>query len=103
MKTFIFAILFLVIAVSAAVFGFKYFQSKSSVGQAPVNLQRTLTGVLTPIPSTGEYSHVVDVNGQLVGVTSNTVDLTQYENKKVKIIGEYSGTTMYADSVTITP
>lgn len=103
MKTFIVAILFLVIAVSAAVFGFKYIQNKSKTGQPPINLQRTLTGVLTAVPSTGEYSHVIDVNGQLVGVTSNTVDLKPYENKKVNIIGEYSGTTMYADSVTIIP
>lgn len=103
MKTFIFAILFLVIAISAGVFGFKYIQNKAKEGQTPITLQRTLTGVLTPVPSTGEYSHVVDVNGQLVGVTSNTVDLKPYENRKVNIVGEYSGATMYADSVTIIP
>lgn len=103
MKTFLVAILVLVIVISAAVFGFKYWQSKSATGNAPVSLEQTVEGVLTPVPFTGEYSDVVDVNGKLIGVTSTTVNLKQYENRKVKVSGQYSGNTMYADSVTILP
>lgn len=101
MKAFLIALIILILTISAAVFGFKYWQQQSEKGQAPIQLQKSISGVLQPIPSTGEYSDVISVNGQLVGVTSNTVNLKPYENKKVKVVGEYSGNTMYADSVTI--
>src|SRR4051812_7564070 len=101
MKTFLIALIILILAISAAVFGFKYFKQQSEIGQAPIQLQKSISGVLQPIPSAGEYSDVISVNGQLVGVTSNTVNLRPYENKKVKVVGEYSGNTMYADTVTI--
>lgn len=103
MKTFLIIILILVIGFIAAVFGFKYLQSKQTTTSTTTTLQKTLVGVLQPVTSTGEYSHIIVVNGKVTGVTSTTVDLKPYENKKVQILGEYSGNTMYADSVTILP
>ncbi|SRR5258708_1110643 len=103
MKTFLIALVILIIAISAAVFGFKYWQQQSQKGQGPVTLQNTLTGVLQAVPSTGEYSDIIVSGDKTVGVTSNTVNLKPYENKKVKVVGEYSGNTMYADSVTLIP
>lgn len=104
MKTFLIALVIIILAISAGVFVLTYWQQQvKQTGQAPVTLQQTLTGVLQPISSTGEYSDIIITNGKTVGVTSNTVNLRPYENKKVKVIGQYSGNTMYADSVTITP
>ncbi len=101
MKTFIAALLIIVLAISVAVFGFRFLQEKSLNSSVPSVLQNTLEGVLQPIPSVGEYSDIIVTNNKTVGVTSNTVNLKPYENKKVKVTGQYSGNTMYADSVMI--
>lgn len=104
MKTFLIALVIIILAISGGVLTLTYWQGQvKQTGQTPVNLQQTLTGVLQPVTSNGEYSDIIITNGKTVGVTSNTVNLKPYENKKVKVVGEYSGTTMYADSVTITP
>jgi len=101
MKTFLVAIFILVIVISAAVFGLKYIQGQAQTNQPQASLQKSLIGTLQPIPSVGEYSDVI-VNGTVTtGVTSNTVNLKPYEGKKVQVLGEYSGNTMYADSITI--
>jgi|SRR5581483_6398648 len=101
MKSFLISLLVLILVISAAVYGFKYWQNATNQGTSPVQLQRTLEGVLQPVLSTGEYSDVIVTGDKTVGVTSNTINLKPYEHRKVKIVGEYSGTTMYADSVTI--
>ena len=103
MKIFLTTCLILIIAISAAVYGFKYWQKQAGAGNAPVSLQQSLTGVLEPVPSISDYSDVIVNGSQTVGVTSNTINLRPFENKKVKVMGEYSGTTMYADSVVIVP
>ena len=101
MKTFLAALLVLSIVISAAIFGFKYLQNKSQNDSTPVTLQNSLEGVLQGVPSVGEYSDVIVSGNKTVGVTSNTINLKPYENKRVKIYGQYSGNTMYADSITI--
>ncbi|SRR5260221_7252794 len=104
MRTFLTTLLILVILVVAGVFAYKFFvnQSKSQQGSAP-SLEQSLEGILTPVAYTGEFSDVISSNGKLIGVTSTTINLKQYENKKVHINGEYSGNTMYADSITVIP
>ncbi len=104
MKTFLLSVFILILTISLAVYGFKYWQVASlQKGEPPIILQKSLVGILEPIPSTGEYSDVI-VNGtQSIGVTSSTINLKPYENKKVKVVGEYSGNTMYADSITLVP
>ncbi len=102
MKTFLLSVFIIIIAISLAVYGFKYWQAASQKnGEPPIILQNTLTGVLEPILSNAEYSDVIVSGDKSIGVTSSTINLRPYEHHKVKIIGEYSGTTMYADSITI--
>jgi len=103
MKIFLTTALILILAISAAVYGFKYWQQLAAGGQAPVSLQQSLTGILQPVPSVGEYSDIIVNGNSTVGVTSSTINLRPFENKKVKIMGQYSGTTMYADSVVLVP
>lgn len=101
MKTFLIAIVFLVVLAIGGIFVLKAFQAKAPKGA--VSRTITLTGTLQAITSNGEYSDVILVNGQSVGVNSTRLDLKPYEGKNVKIVGEYSGSTMYADSVTVLP
>lgn len=102
MKALIIALVILIPVIAIAIFGFHYWQQNYQATNKPVSIEQTLTGVLQPIPSTGEYSDViVDESGKTTGVTSNTVNVKVYENKRVQVMGQYSGSTMYADSITI--
>lgn len=38
-------------------------------------------------------------DGKMVEMTSKKVDLKLYEGKKITVTGEYSGTTLYVDTV----
>lgn len=99
MKAFLAGIVVLILLAAGGFFAYKYFGSRASSTQTTTQVERTLTGILQKIQSTGEYSHVINVGGKLTGVTSSTVDLTPYEGKNVRVTGQYSGTTMYADKV----
>lgn len=46
-----------------------------------------------------DYSYILMTRDKTIGVTSQTVDISKYENKNVRISGQYSGTTLYADSI----
>lgn len=59
----------------------------------------TLTGVLRKSEG-DDYQHIIIVNGRSTGVASQSLDLSQYENMTVSVVGQYSGTTLYADSIT---
>ena len=103
MKTFIIAIIVLLILGVGGYFAFKIIKNQALSNEPGKNLVQTLDGVLTPIQFNGQYSDVITSGGTVTGVTSSTLDLKPYENKKVHITGEYSGNTMYADTVTIIP
>jgi hypothetical protein len=103
-KIFLLSVFILILAISLAVYGFKYWQVASKQqGEPPVIIQNTLIGVLRPIPSTGEYSDIIVTDDKTIGITSSITNLKPYENRKVKVVGEYSGNTMYIDSITIVP
>ncbi len=103
MKTLIIAIIFVLLLALGGFFALKIFQSKAAKTGSPASAITTLTGTLQPITGNPEYSEVVTVNGKTTGVASTHLDLTPYEGKNVKITGQYSGTTMYADNVVIVP
>ena len=48
-----------------------------------------------------DYAHVIVSGGKTEGVASFTLDLDQYVGKQVEVTGQYSGTTLYADSVVL--
>lgn len=50
-----------------------------------------------------DFNYAILSNGKLTGVASQKEDLGKYVGKTVKITGQYSGTTLYADSVIATP
>lgn len=102
MKSFLLTAFVIIVAISAAVYGFRFWQNYVvKKGQPPIVIQSTLEGVLQPSLSVGEYSDVIETGKLTIGVTSNTINLKQYENKRVRIIGNYLDGVMYADSITI--
>lgn len=103
MKTFLLAVLVVIILSVIGFFAFKYIQNLAQVAQPSGSPVQTLVGVLQPIQFNGQYSDVIINGTKTVGVTSSHLDLKPYENKKVEVTGEYSGNTMYADTVVITP
>lgn len=43
--------------------------------------------------------YVLSNNEETVNITSNKVDLEQYMKKKVRVEGQYSGSTIYVDKI----
>lgn len=65
------------------------------------SIEVTLQGTLTEVTPTSEYSFVLKGTQGSTGINSMKVDLRKYKNKSVTVTGQYSGTVLYADTVTI--
>jgi len=106
MKAFLFGILFLVLVAAGGFVYLKYFyKSPSQTGtQIYKTAAITKTGEIRKSNVTGsDFTHVlINPTEKSVGVASYTLNLDDYIGKKVSITGQYSGDTLYADSVTIT-
>lgn len=103
MKAFLLGLLFFVLAAVGGFIGLKYFyKSPADTGQevfktAPV----TKIGTLRKSAITqSDFTHVLVVEGKSTGVSSYSLNLDDYIGKKVSITGQFSGTTLYADTVT---
>ena len=61
---------------------------------------RTVQGVLIKIPDPkDDYTHTIKTIDELISVASMTVKLDDYSGKKVEAVGQYSGTTLFIDSI----
>lgn len=101
MKAFIIFVLVIGLLGGAGYFGFKYFARPTAEPTSTETAQTvTLEGKL--VSGKGDdYSYtLLDTNGKTVGVASQTIELGQYVNKTVAITGSFSGTTLYAYTVT---
>ncbi len=96
----VFLVLLVVVALFVGGF-FAYMKIATSSPSPTPNLEVTLEGTLTSVTPTSEYSFVLKNKTGTVGINSMKVDLSQYNNKKVIMKGQYSGSVLYADSVTI--
>ncbi len=104
MKAFLLGIVFLAIVAAGAVVYLKYVAPGSkeagqkSFSTAPV----TKSGELrkTNLPGS-DFTHVLVSSGDSVGVASYSLNLDDYIGKQVTVTGQYSGTTLYADTVTV--
>lgn len=63
--------------------------------KAPVT---TLTGMLA---KSGDRFVLREKNGKTTEIASYTLTFDQYVGKSITVIGQYSGTTLYGDSVTM--
>lgn len=99
MKGLLIAIILLVVLVVGGYFGFKYL-GKSSTSQPAIYKSEPVkvTGILN-VGKGDDYEYAIMSEGKLVGVNSYTVQLKDYIGQRVEVIGQYSGTTLFADSV----
>jgi hypothetical protein len=105
MKATIVGIIFICILGLVAIGGY-FFVSRSN--QQPVTTKTvkeakntTVTGVLTKVSSPkDDYSHVITAKSKITGVSSYSVQLDQYIGKTVTATGQFSGTTLYIDTIT---
>ncbi|MCX6794012.1 MAG: hypothetical protein NTY06_02805 [Candidatus Gottesmanbacteria bacterium] len=104
MKAFLLGLLFLVLVVAGAYTGLKYFYKPPSGSQIYKTAAITKTGTLQKSTiSQSDFTHVIVNSGGSVGVASYTLNLDDYIGKKVSVTGQFSGDTLYADSITIVP
>ncbi len=105
MKAFLFGILFLALVTSGAFVYLKYFYPSGTPGQksfttAPITKSGRLEK--TNVPGSN-FTHVLVAPGESVGVASYSLNLDDYIGKSVEVTGQYSGTTLYGDTVTVLP
>ena len=64
----------------------------------------TKTGILQKSTlAQSDFTHELVSSGQSVGVASYTLNLDDYIGKKVSVTGQFSGDTLYADTITVIP
>lgn len=104
MKAFLIGIVVLVIALVGAYFGLKYFY-KSPANTGTSSYQTTAisrTGELRKSNVTGsDFTHVLITPDKSIGIASYTLHLDDYIGKKVEVTGQFSGTTLYADTIKV--
>ena len=70
----------------------------SQVEQGPTIV--TMVGKLTKaVPPGDDYTHLLLATGRSIKLNSYAVELASYEGKTVTVVGEYSGNTLFVDSI----
>lgn len=104
MKAFFVGIIFLVLVGVGAYVGLKYFYKPSTGPQTSKTAVITKTGTLQKSTiAQSDFTHVIITPDASVGVASYTLNLDDYIGKKVSVTGQFSGDTLFADSIHIVP
>ncbi|OGG35106.1 hypothetical protein A2363_01205 [Candidatus Gottesmanbacteria bacterium RIFOXYB1_FULL_47_11] len=102
MKAFLYGLLFFVIVAVGAFVYLKYFSPSGTGSQTYKTQSITKTGELRKTTVAGsDFTHMLVAAGESVGVASYTLNLDDYIGKQVEIVGQYSGDTLYADTIQI--
>jgi hypothetical protein len=102
MKAFFVGIIFLILVAGGAYVGLKYFYKPSTSPQTFQTAVITKTGILQKSTiARSDFTHVIVSSGGSVGVASYTLNLDDYIGKKVSVTGQFSGNTLYADTITV--
>jgi uncharacterized protein (UPF0333 family) len=102
MKAFLIGLIFFVLVAAGAYVGLKYFYTPSVGSQTHKTAAITKTGTLQKSTiSQSDFTHVIVISGGSVGVASYTLNLDDYIGKKVSVTGQFSGDTLYADTIRI--
>lgn len=107
MKAFLIGVVFLIIVSAGAFVYLKYFYvSPAQTGtKVYTTAAVTKTGVLQKTNVAGsDFTHVLissDPAQKSIGVASYTLSLDSYIGKQVSVTGQYSGDTLYADTVAV--
>lgn len=101
MKQFLIFLVVLALLGAGGYMGYNYLLSQQSNAPAVEKYQGdTLVGKLLPGKGDDYTFVLMDTKGKTTGVTTQTVDLSLYVNKNVEVTGQYSGTTLYIDTIT---
>jgi hypothetical protein len=103
MKATLIGILFLIVAAAGGFVYLKYFYQAPAQTGVYKTAAITKTGELrkTNVPGS-DFTHVlINTSEKSVGVASYSLSLDDYIGKQVSVTGQYSGDTLYADSVQI--
>ena len=109
MKAFLIGIAFLALVLGGAYIYLKFFyQAPSQTGtQIYKTAAVTKTGTLQKTNVAGsDFTHVListDPSQKSIGVASYTLNLDDYIGKQISVTGQYSGDTLYADTVKVLP
>ena len=102
MKAFLIGIIFFVIVAVGAYVGLKYFYKPATGSSTYTTAAITKTGILQKTTiAQSDFTHVIVSSGASVGVASYTLNLDDYIGKKVSVTGQFSGDTLYADTITL--
>ncbi len=102
MKAFLFGVIAIVVIGGLGFVGYRYVLGQKSA--TPNDSFKTEIVTLAGVLKAGkgdDYSYIILSEGKTVGVASQTKNLSSYVGKKVKVTGQYSGTTFYADTIDI--
>jgi len=105
MKAFLIGLLFIILVGAGTFVYLKYFYQSPT--QTATGIYKTAavtkTGELRKTNVAGsDFTHVlINTSEKSVGVASYTLNLDDYIGKRVSVTGQYSGDTLYADSVTV--
>ena len=100
MKAFLIGLLFLFLVAAGGYIGLKYFYKPQTYKTAPI----TKTGILQKSTiAQSDFTHVIITPDASAGVASYTLSLNDYIGKKVSVTGQFSGDTLFADTITIVP
>ena len=101
MKTVLVSLIILALLALGAYFGFQYLKKSSTSYPKNINqnLTVTKTGTLTKVTNGTDYTHLLNTGTESVKINSYTVKLLDFENQKVTVTGEYSGTTLFVDTI----
>jgi hypothetical protein len=102
MKATLIGILILIIVAVAGVWGYSTFGAKQTAAPsvrttAPVTKSGT---VRKAVPPGDDYTHFLMSADGTTKLNSYSVKLDQYEGQQVTATGQYSGNTLYVDTVT---
>jgi hypothetical protein len=101
MKAFFFGLFFIAIVIVGGYVGLKYYYKPPPVSKTAVI---TKTGILQKsMISQSDFTHVIITPDASIGVSSFTLNLDDYIGKKVSATGQFSGDTLYADTITVVP
>ena len=102
------SVLVIILFSAGGVIAFRFLKTPNtasettSVQTGNANPQTNLTGILKKIKG-DDYDYVLVSAEKSTGVASYSLDLGKFEEKKVEVSGQFSGTTLYADTVTEIP
>jgi|GEM_PF-2300696 len=105
MKNFLVVLIVLLIVGGAGYAGYMYLGRQAPAANAPASsgtesTTDTVTGLLKPGKGS-DFSYIlITDSGKTVGIASQTTDLSQYVDKRLEITGSYSGSTLYAYTIT---